>query len=512
MATNSDRSNQVTNTPAKNTSYKNILAHSSVYMLGIMLSKAVGFLMLPIYTRYLVPADYGIIELLMLTIDIISYFIGMGLANSALRFYYDYDNEQDSNEVISTALIFGLSASLVGFGSLIFFSDTAANLILGSSEYSKYFTTVFIGMMFFSGIELPLIFLRAQQKSVKFVTVNLVRLGLQLSLNILFVIILEMGVMGVLLASASSSIIISFYLIVVTFRETGVRFSMHKLNQMVKFGYPLILDNLGAFIITYTDRYFLMAYSSLTEVGLYSLGYKFGMLVMMLLLYPFHQYWSAEMFAVAKRDDAQKVFKDFFTYSTFTSILFCLGISIYVREVIVLMSAEAYWSAYVVVPVICLAYILSGMYRFVLCGILIEKKTKYLAYATVLAMLVSLAMNFVLVPRYGAMGASISVCSAFFVRFLATYIISQRIFPIRYEWSRLLVALVFAAGLLVIALNIKMDSMALTLILKTVVFLAYPAVLFLFGWFRPREKELIINTLRHPKRILSAARNLTGRK
>ncbi len=512
MANSEDSNSQMKNSSGKNTSYKKILAHSSVYMLGILLSKAVGFLMLPIYTRYLIPADYGIIELMMLTIDIISYFIGMGLANSALRFYYDYDNQQDRNEVISTALIFGLSASMVGFGSLIFFSDTAANLILDSSEYSKYFTTVFIGMMFFSGIELPLIFIRAQQKSIKFVTINFIRLILQLSLNILFLIILEMGVMGVLLASASSSIIISIYLIIMTFRETGVRFSMQKLNQMIRFGYPLILDNLGAFVITYTDRYFLKEYSDLNEVGLYSLGYKFGMLVMIALLFPFHQYWSAEMFAVAKRDDAQKVFKDFFTYSTFLSILFCLGVSIYIREVIEIMSNEAYWSAYIVVPVICLAYILSGMYRFVLCGILIEKKTKYLAYTTILAMIVSLSMNFILVPRYGAMGASISVCAAFFIRFFSTYLIAQKMFPIQYEWRRLIVSLLFAAGLVIIAVNIKMDSMALTLLLKTVVFLAYPLILFLFGWFKPREKELIINTFRHPKSILSAAKNLAGRK
>jgi O-antigen/teichoic acid export membrane protein len=117
--------------------YRRIIAHSSIYMLGILLSKAVTFIMIPIYTKYLVPSDYGIIELLMMTIDIVAFFIGIGLSNSILRFYYDFDNETDRHRVISTGLIAGVTISASGFALLMLADSFAAQLVLGSAQYAN---------------------------------------------------------------------------------------------------------------------------------------------------------------------------------------------------------------------------------------------------------------------------------------------------------------------------------------------------------------------------------------
>ncbi|MBD3168582.1 MAG: oligosaccharide flippase family protein [candidate division Zixibacteria bacterium] len=485
----------------KHTSYRRIFTHSSIYVLGMLISKVVGFVMIPIYTRYLTPADYGILELLTMTSDVIAMLIGVGLAHAVMRFYYNYKEQDDRNQVVSTALIAGLVIFVAGFGALTLESGLAAKLILDSADMANYFTIIFITMMFFAGIEIPLVYLRAQQRSIYFVVVNLVKLVIQLSLNIYFIVVLDWGVLGVLYSGLIASVAVGSFLSVKTFMDTGLRFSIDKFRELLRYGYPLLFTNLGAFILTYSDRYFLKFYTDLNEVGIYSLGYKFGMLVSMLLIAPFHQYWSAEMFAAAKRDDAPKVFRDFFTYSTLLSVVFCFALSIYIRNIIEIMAMESYWPAYKVVPLVCLAYIVMGMQGFAGCGILISKKTRYLAYSTAFAVAANVALNFTLIPQWGAVGAALATIGSFWVRFYTTYRYSQRYFYLKYEWYRIGMALFLAIVLLVGRYLISIDNRILSLLIDTGFVIIYPLILYVIGWFNNREKELITKLVRNPGKI-----------
>ncbi|MBD3235033.1 MAG: oligosaccharide flippase family protein [candidate division Zixibacteria bacterium] len=486
----------------RKTSYKRIFTHSSIYIVGMLVSKAIGFIMIPIYTNYLTPADYGILELLMMTSDVIAMLIGVGLAHAVLRFYYNYESIDDQKQLVSTALIAGILIFGCIFGALLLSGNLVSRLILGSAEYSSYFDLVFITMMFFAGIEIPLVFLRAKQRSLYFVAVNLVKLILQLSLNIYLIVVLDWGILGVLYSSLISSILVSAYLSISTFRETGIHFSANKFREMLSYGYPLIFTNLGAFMLTYSDRYFLKYFTDLSEVGIYSLGYKFGMMVSILLIGPFLQFWSAEMFAAAKREDAKKVFKDFFTYSTIFSVFFCLCLSLYIREVIELIAMESYWRASTVVPLVCLAYIFTGMHGFAICGILIRKRTKLLAYSTAYAVAANVILNLMLIPSLGATGAALATIGSFWIRFYTAYRYSQGLFPLQYEWRRINTAIALAISLVIAVQFITSFSLLIRLALDTMLFIIYPVILWMFGWFHEHEKEFLVRVLKNPIQIM----------
>ncbi len=486
---------------AHKTSYKRIFTHSSIYIVGMLISKAIGFIMIPIYTNYLTPADYGILELLMMTSDVIAMLIGVGLAHAVLRFYYNYDSPDDQKQLVSTALIAGILIFGCIFGALLFSGSLISRLILGSVEYSSYFDLVFVTMIFFAGVEIPMVFLRAKQRSLYFVTVNLVKLILQLSLNIYFIVVLDWGIPGVLYSGLISSVLVSAFLTTATIRETGLHFSWGKFKEMLGYGYPLIFTNLGAFILTYSDRYFLKYFTDLSEVGIYSLGYKFGMMVSILLIGPFLQFWSAEMFAAAKRDDSEKVFKDFFTYSTMFSILFCLGLSLYIREVIELIAMELYWPAATVVPLVCLAYIFTGMHGFAICGVLIQKRTKLLAYSTAYAVAANVALNLMLIPVLGAAGAALATIGSFWIRFYTAYRYSQGLFPLQYEWRRINTAIALAISLVIANQFIGSFNLMVRLVIDTMMLISYPIFLWLLGWFYEHEKALLIMTLKNPIQI-----------
>lgn len=497
-------------TSSEKTSYKRILGHSSIYIVGMMISKAIGFVMIPIYTNFLTPSDYGTLELLSMTTDVVAILAGVGIARAVLRLYYEYDTRPEQNMVVSTALISGLVAFVAVFGLLMLRSDFVSRVVFGTDESAYYFDIIFLTMMLLSAVEIPLVYLRAQQRSLYFVLINLVKLIIQLSLNIYFIVFLEWGVLGVLYSSLISSILIGGFLTIRTFTDTGFHFSLERFKGLLGYGYPLIFSNLGAFVLTYSDRYFLRYFTDLTEVGIYSLGYKFGMMVTILLMAPFHQFWTAEMFAVAKREDGPKTFRDMFMYSTMVSIVFCFALSLYIREIIEFIAVESYWPAYHVVPLICLAYVLVGMHGFTSCGILISKKTKLLAYSTLFAVTANVALNFLLIPRWGAFGAAYATIASFFIRFYTTYRYSQRHFYIRYEWLRIITALALAVALVVLSNMVEFGSVYAALGFKSAVLISYPILLYLLGWVKPHEKELILRYLRHPMSILGT-RN-TSRK
>jgi O-antigen/teichoic acid export membrane protein len=229
------------------------------------------------------------------------------------------------------------------------------------------------------------------------------------------------------------------------------------------------------------------------------------MMVMLLIIAPFQQYWSAEMFATARQEGAQKVFRDIFTYANLLAICFCFALCVYIRDIIQVMTQEAYWPAYRLVPLICVAYIFAGMYNFASAGIMIAKRTKLMAMTTVAAMIVSLILNFTLVPRWGGFGAATAVIGAYFVRFFLTNYFSQKLFPIPYEWRRLIIVLSLATILVIAAMSITLTNIIARLALKTAILIALPAILYITGWFNTREREIIRTVVAHPSSMVKMA-------
>jgi len=339
-------------TPEK-TSYSRIIKHSSIYMLGIILSRVISFIMLPIYTRFLTPGDYGVLELLTMTSDAISILIGMGLPSAIFRFYSEKETQEEKNRVISTALISGASLFFLVFSILFLNSGAFSKLVFGKDTYTTYFRVIFISMMFSSSIELPLVFLRAKARSFEFVILSSIKLAIQLSLNIYFVVYLGYGVIGVLYSTLIASVLLSIYLLITTFRSCGLGFSTGILKDLVKYGVPLIFSQLGAFVLTFSDRYFIQAYFNVNEVGLYSLGYKFGTIVSALLMGPFFQHWAIEMFEIDKRADREQVFVNIFDAMFVVSMILIFMESIFIKEAVRIISAPEYLLAYTIVPIIC---------------------------------------------------------------------------------------------------------------------------------------------------------------
>ena len=462
-----------------------------------------GFLLIPIYTHALTPSDYGVLELLTMTIDILSMMFWVGLTPAMSKFYYEYDDSLKRQTIISTAFITAIGIFSIGVVIMFTCSRWLSELIFDTDYYAKYFHIMFLSMLLQTGIEIPLSFIRIQQKSLRCSVINTVKVFIQFILNILFVAIWNYGVLGVLYSTLITSILMSLYLTFVTFKEVGFRYSLKDAKNMISFGAPLIFTSLGAFMINFSDRFFIKHFIGAKEVGIYSLGYKFGWLISFLIMAPFGQIWFAKLYEIANTAGAHETYSRMFTYLNMALILVGFFISLFFSEAIRIISPPSYWEAARITPIITLSYIINGWFIYTQIGILIRKKTKYAAYVSLLCATLSLMLNYLLIPRFSIYGAASTTVLTMFLRFFVSYHISQRLYKVTYSWHSIYILLCSATLLYLVSVNISIPSITLRLCFKTALFLLFCTIVYFCGGLPVNVRRSMIASLRSPYQSIS---------
>lgn len=468
---------------------KNLAKHSVIYGLGDLLSKSIGFILIPVYTHYLSTEEYGTLELLDLTSYIIGLLLAMGIAQSVVRYYYEYDDQKRKNQVISVALLTIWAVSIVVLFVLFYFSGDISNTVFKSPDYSHLFNIIFITMVINLSNEIPTTLLRIQQRSVFFVVVSLARVVINLTLNIVFIVHYGLGVLGILYGGLIANALAGVFLTIYTLRQTGISYSKEVALAMLKYGLPLVGSWLGMFVLNFGDRFLLQRLTTLSDVGIYSLAYKFGMLPNIIILSPFQRIWAPKQFEIVKEPDAKPTYSLVFSYFIFVELFIGLGILVMIRDVITVIADPEYHSAYRYVSLILVSYIFYGAYSFTQFGILLKKKTKYLGTTSLIGAAINISLNLLLIPRLQIWGAAIATICSFAFLFFCIFPIAQHFYRIPYEYGRLLKMILSAVGLYFLAYYIHFEHIYISLTVKFVIALCFPVVLYVIGFYSKEERE-----------------------
>ena len=461
--------------------------HSLVYGFGVAASQLIGFFLIPLFTRYLTPADYGTLEIFGVTQSILSIIVLMGLGSALFKSYFHYADEENRKTVVSTALIFLTGVSLCISLVLIAAASNFSALFFQSAAYTLYFQIIFLTLFFDAAIVIPLSVFRAREESKRYVLVSLTRVLLTIGLNIYFLVVLERGILGILESGLITAGLLYAFLIPGIIRKTELRFSLPDLKAMLSFGLPLVPGGLGTWILTVSDRYFLLFLATSHELGLYSLGYRFGLIVQGVIVGPFILAWGPFFWSAAKEENAKQVYSAVLTYFVLVAMFVALGLSVLSKEVLMIMATPAFHEAYKIIPLIALSYVLYGCYFILAAGFNLEKKTKYVPLIVGVAAIMNLGLNFLLIPKYGVMGAAIATLISYSMLPIGSFLVSRRYHLIKYEWGR--VSKIFLVALLIYvgSLYITNDCPIVSGLLKAMTLLAYPVLLYVFGFFEPDE-------------------------
>lgn len=470
--------------------------HSIIYGTGTVINGVVAILLLPIYTRCLTPTDYGIKELIGLTVDIVGILLATGVSSGVLRFYFEYDNEADRNEVISAATI-GLSMlAFIAFLVLSFFTKPMAAYIIDSPKLYYYFNISLVSMWLNSVNEVGFGYLRARRKSILFVLLSFFRLFLTILLNIYLIVFLKLGVLGVLLSTLIVAVMTTCLLNIPILFKVGVRFSSAKLRELVRFGFPSVPAQMGAFVVHLSDRFFLKAFCSIADAGIYSLGYRFGAIPSTFISVPFNQIWQPRRLELYKQPGSEELFGRIFTYYLALISFVGLGIAVLTREVLIIMADPRFLPACAIVPIIVVANIIYSTNSHINMGILIQKKTKYFAYIDGSNGLFILLLNFLLIPRFGIYGAAYATLIAFIYKTTLYYYCSNRIYQICFEFIRILKIGGSAALLYLACALLHINNVYVNLGVKSFMLLWFPVVLWGTGFYTEEERAWIAAIVR----------------
>lgn len=432
---------------------KRLGRNAFIYGLGMILSRAASFIMLPVYTRLLSPADYGILNLLQLTQDVLVLVLAAGLQNGVYNFFYKRKSETDQNRVITTAFLLTTVLNGLGALALLLAAPLVAEKLLGGAGNAHLVRIAAVTFALEACTSVPMILMQARQMASLYTVVSTSRLVLQLSLNILLLVVLGMGVKGILLSSLVTTVVVGTGLLIWMIRQTGLGFDRQAVRDLARFGIPYKFVAAATFILTYADRFFLKAFHGLEAVGLYSLAYQFGFMMFTLGPTPFLRAWNPQRFEMARQSAHRRdpFYNDGLRLLSVLTVTLAVGVSLYVRPVLRIMSDASFHSAATIVPVVVLAYVVQTWTFVGEFGIQISEKTKFAAYGAWISAAGILVFYALLIPPLGGFGAALATLLGFCLRFAAFYYWGQRLWPVAYSWGPSLRLLAY--GVAVVLLN-----------------------------------------------------------
>lgn len=420
---------------------KTFFKNSFIYTIGTVFTKGIGIFLLPIYTRYLTPAQYGIMDLFMILGSLVSLTIALEIHQAVVRFYQDTKDENEKIQYVSTAFLFTTLVYLVYLFLSIFFSDTFTLYLLDNIKYKSIFLlgtlSIFTsGLFYFTSLQLIV-----QTLAKKSVIVSIVNVICIASIAIYLLVFQNMKIESIFIGQIIGNSIGTILSLYYTKKSYKLVFIYQKFKELIAFSLPLVFSSVAIFIAIFIDRIAIKYFLGLDELGIYGLAYRFAF-VTSLIMVGFQNALSPLIYKHYKEKETPlnivKLFELFWIFVIFVTV----GSILFSKEVIVLMSTEAFYGAASVIPLLVLAVFFGNMYIF-LPGLNIAKKTKIIASISILGAFLNTGLNFLLIPLFGIEGAASATVLSAVIIFVIRIIMSQKYYYIPFLWKEIIFSFFF---------------------------------------------------------------------
>lgn len=409
---------------------------SIVYGIGNAVLKILALITAPIFTRLFVPAEYGIISLVASVISFISLFLVFGMDNAVFVSFYQYRKE--TKVVISSAFWFLFFWGLFIIAPASLFSTKISLLIFKTSSYRILFIITFWTAYFTLLINLAKIVFRLEFRAKIFTLVSAINAILVTGLMIFFVVYLKKGLTGYFMGSLIGTFITMVIALFFIRKNLKWTISWKRLKEMLLFGAMYVPASLSFFVFDLSDRFFLNHYRNLTEIGLYSIGINIAS-ILVFFSFALSQAWSPQvmkMYFSSKKIYHQFVPRFFVYYLIFFFSLATL-VTLFGQEILRVLTTPKFFAAASVIGPLSLAMVFAATNQVTSLGINIARKTKYFALYTGLAALLNIILNFMLIPKYGMVGAGWATMFSYLFLTVAYFINSQRFIFLKIDWQRI---------------------------------------------------------------------------
>ena len=411
---------------------KGLLSSAGIYFISSIINAAIPFLLMPIITKYLSPSDYGIFTMFTILIGLTTPFVGLNIHGAVSRYYFHSDKKSFAIYIYNCFFILLISSITM---AIIFF--LTANYISTISNFPKtwLWAVVYLAVIQFIN-QLALVILQVSEQPLKYALFQISNALVYGGLTVFFVVVIKETwdgrIKAQLLTATILAIICLLYLIKSKFIKSKV--DRDSIKDALKFGVPLIPHTIGAYIISASDRLFITNMVGLDATGIYSVAFQLG-LILSFLTDAFNKAWVPHLFKNLKLENTEvklKIVKQTYIYYLFLIIL-AMIIIIAVPIIIQVFIDEKYHSATNYTTWIILGYCLNGMYKMVTNYIFYAHKTIILSYMTFITAILNIFFNYLFIKVNGAIGAAQATALSYFITFIITWILSNRVYPMPWK-------------------------------------------------------------------------------
>jgi O-antigen/teichoic acid export membrane protein len=464
---------------------KRLGKHSAIYGLGGLVSRILAVLLLPLYTRYLSPSDYGKVETLVALSTVAGIALRLGITSALFRFYFDSPEPERRRLVLRTSFWFTMTMATAGLVVGVALAPSISDLLFGSSDDWELVAASFVNLWVNMNYEQLTSLFRLEERSKAFVSASLANIVLTVAATLVLVVPLDQGPLGVIVGNFVGTLLV--YLVLAGYRreQLGLQFDRGLLREMNRFGVPLMPTALFLWVTNFSDRFFLVKLADTTEVGLYSVGVRIAS-AMVLMLTAFRLAWPAFAYSIEDDREARRTYAFVLTYLVLVTTWVATGLTLLSPWIVDWLAAPAFASASRVVGPLAFAAVAFGGYIVVAIGLGRARRTQFNWVVTGAAAAVNVTLNLVLIPPYGMMGAAVATISAYATMFVGMSWWGQRVYRIPYQWRRVATA-ALAGAVLAIGGKLLGGGIAVALALA----LAYPLVLLPLGFYLPAERRAI---------------------
>lgn len=464
---------------------KELMNHGLVYGLTSSLQSILGFILLPILTIYYTAEIFGVYSLLLLMSALSSAIFYLGASSSLGRYYFEEDSDEYRKKAISTALFITLGGAIILVGITSVLSSFISRLIFDSNKYSFVVLISIIGGSALSFLlTLMTLILRYEKKSALFFIVTIFGVLLNFFITYILLTRYSMGILapiyGVLVSNGLSFI----FLLIIRLKSITFDLDTKMIKSFLNFGIQASAAGMLVYILDWVDRIIIKDLLDLSQVGIYSLGYRLGAIINVLVITPFSLIWAPMRMQYSKNSNADKFTTKIISYYTLIGVVLIIISILFSQELLLLIfSNNEYADASRIYPIIMFSMLIYGYQGIVDYGIYFHKKIYLYIIASAIAIFINIVLNYLFIPIFGYIAAAYITLLTYAFTSGFLYVISNKLYPIKIEWKR--VSLLFL--LLFLIYNVEF-YLQLLFFIKVLVLLVLLVSLY-FIWFDKDEKN-----------------------
>jgi O-antigen/teichoic acid export membrane protein len=336
----------------------------------------------------------------------------------------------------------------------------------------------------------PLSLIQARVESGYFIFIMALMFCCRLGLTVLLVVFLHWGLWGVLMASTATSLAFGAMLTWRELRRSILVLDLKKLWEVLAFALPFVPAGLCNLVIHNGDRFFLMRYCGADEVGLYALGYRLAMAVGMFSAGPLLQVWAARVFNAFQRPDASVFVGRVCTRILAVYLFMGIGVCMFDEDLIAIVAMPSYHDATALVNPLTLAYFFWSTANLMDAPIWVTRRSGLKPWIFLFSGSATFGLYVWLIPTFGARGAACATLIGLVVHCAATYVVSQRLLRVKYEFGRLLAMLALAMA--VVSIEHFTEPGLVGVLQKAGLWVVWPLALWVFGAVTQEEKTFLL--------------------